>query len=187
MRRSSALALGAVSGLAYLHEMRVVHFDLKPDNLLLDGPLILPGEDGWGGGGGSVVAGTTPAAAGGSSNNTGGGASAATPTTAASVGAAFTPAGVAAAAPSAASSASPFVAASASSPATPAPAAVVLASSIKTPAVKVADFGLAKHRWSSSSVVPGKDFSFLLFLFFSTGKKNEKKNKNLPTSTFFFF
>ena len=128
------------------------------------------------------MAGATPAA--GSSNNVGGGGggggASATPTTAAA--SAFTPAGAAA---HSASSASSF-AAGASSPATPAPTAFP-ASSIKTPAVKVADFGLAKHRWSSSSVVPGKDFSFLLFLFFSTGKKNEKKNKNLPTSTFFFF
>ena len=33
------MALSAVHGLAYLHEMSVVHFDLKPDNLLLDGKL----------------------------------------------------------------------------------------------------------------------------------------------------
>jgi serine/threonine protein kinase len=29
--------LAGVQGLCYLHEMRIVHFDLKPDNLLLDG------------------------------------------------------------------------------------------------------------------------------------------------------
>lgn len=35
------LALHAANGLAYLHELRIVHFDLKPDNLLLDGPSAL--------------------------------------------------------------------------------------------------------------------------------------------------
>ena len=39
------MALSAVNGLAYLHEMSIVHFDLKPDNLLLDGKLQ-PGYDG---------------------------------------------------------------------------------------------------------------------------------------------
>lgn len=41
LRTRAELALHAVNGLAYLHEMNVVHFDLKPDNLLLDGPLLL--------------------------------------------------------------------------------------------------------------------------------------------------
>lgn len=39
------LALNAVNGMAYLHEMKIVHFDLKPDNLLLDGPIILGQPD----------------------------------------------------------------------------------------------------------------------------------------------
>ncbi len=46
LRVRAELALHAVNGLAYLHEMHVVHFDLKPDNLLLDGPLILGGYAG---------------------------------------------------------------------------------------------------------------------------------------------
>lgn len=35
------LAREAINGLAYLHAMNIVHFDLKPDNLLLDKPLRL--------------------------------------------------------------------------------------------------------------------------------------------------
>lgn len=41
LRVRCELALGAANGLAYLHELRIVHFDLKPDNLLLDAPLAV--------------------------------------------------------------------------------------------------------------------------------------------------
>mmetsp|Transcript_38013 Transcript_38013/g.90296 ORF Transcript_38013/g.90296 Transcript_38013/m.90296 type:complete len:747 (-) Transcript_38013:278-2518(-) len=39
LRRRAELALGAANGMSYLHELRIVHFDLKPDNLLVDGDI----------------------------------------------------------------------------------------------------------------------------------------------------
>ena len=36
------LALHIATGTAYLHDMGVVHFDIKPDNLLLDGQWPTP-------------------------------------------------------------------------------------------------------------------------------------------------
>lgn len=41
LRTRCELALAASNGLAYLHELHIVHFDLKPDNLLLDAPLAV--------------------------------------------------------------------------------------------------------------------------------------------------
>lgn len=40
LSKRAALALDVVNGLAYLHAMHIVHFDLKPDNLLLDGNTV---------------------------------------------------------------------------------------------------------------------------------------------------
>jgi hypothetical protein len=37
------LALQAANGMAYLHSQKVVHFDVKPDNLLVDGGWSTPG------------------------------------------------------------------------------------------------------------------------------------------------
>lgn len=37
LRERCDLALHAARGMSYLHEVKVVHFDLKPDNLLIDG------------------------------------------------------------------------------------------------------------------------------------------------------
>jgi serine/threonine protein kinase len=40
LRQRAQLALHAVNGMAYLHSLKVVHFDVKPDNLLVDGDWL---------------------------------------------------------------------------------------------------------------------------------------------------
>lgn len=42
LRQRAQLALHAVNGMAYLHSLKVVHFDVKPDNLLVDGDWSTP-------------------------------------------------------------------------------------------------------------------------------------------------
>ncbi|KAI8467818.1 MAG: kinase-like protein [Monoraphidium minutum] len=104
LRLRCELALQAANGLAYLHELRIVHFDLKPDNLLLDGPpaLILA----------AARSGAPPGTAGDGGAAAGEGAEA--------------PALAAAAAVAAAAAAAAWF-----------------------PTVKVADFGLSKHKLNS--------------------------------------
>ncbi|KAL4860150.1 putative serine/threonine-protein kinase SIS8 [Chlorella vulgaris] len=43
LRQRAQLALHAVNGMAYLHSLKVVHFDVKPDNLLVDGDWLSEG------------------------------------------------------------------------------------------------------------------------------------------------
>ena len=39
LKLRAQLALPAVQGMAYLHDMGVIHFDIKPANMLLDEPI----------------------------------------------------------------------------------------------------------------------------------------------------
>jgi serine/threonine protein kinase len=43
LEQRARLALHAVNGMAYLHSLKVVHFDVKPDNLLVDGDGLAEG------------------------------------------------------------------------------------------------------------------------------------------------
>jgi serine/threonine protein kinase len=168
LRVRCELALGAANGLAYLHELRIVHFDLKPDNLLLDAPLAvvraaagsgvgeLPGcragsPGGVGGpsspGDGSSRGGAAAGSNGGSSqepaglllrggSGAGGGASASPATGARAAGGS-----------NRRNSSGPGAGSSGSG----------LMESCELPVVKVADFGLSKHKLNSTYVSSCRD------------------------------
>jgi serine/threonine protein kinase len=186
LRVRCELALGAANGLAYLHELRIVHFDLKPDNLLLDAPLaIVRAAAGCAGGDSCQQPGHAGAAAGGGAAGGGGGSSGSQDIiilqrggSGAAAGINTSPAAVAAAAAAAAAAAGGGVlrttsgaagdsGAAAAAAAAPAGAAGVhgsggghrlLAEALADmPVVKVADFGLSKHKLNSSYVSSCRD------------------------------
>ncbi len=156
LRLRCELALQAANGLAYLHELRLVHFDLKPDNLLLDGPpaLVLAAAragdacDAGGGAAADGAAGGGGVAEGVAVVGGGAGCSAAAIAEAHAHTRASSPALGGGRAGSATSSGShPHVARSASSSSRQEAAA--LARAVATgwaPIVKVADFGLSRHK-----------------------------------------
>lgn len=174
LRVRCELALGAANGLAYLHELRIVHFDLKPDNLLLDAPpgvvraaaesgseelppprfvtspraLTSPGDSSSRGVGG-------PAAAAGSNASSqepglargGSGLGGGTTGSNTSPGAALGPRAAGGGSGTCRNSSGPGVTRSGSG----------LMESSELPVVKVADFGLSKHKLNSSYVSSCRD------------------------------
>ena len=152
LRVRCELALGAANGLAYLHELRIVHFDLKPDNLLLDAPLaVVRAAAGSGGEELPAHRAGSPGAdvCGGDSSSRAGGA--ACGSTASSQDQVSLRAGSGTAATSSPNmgrrnSSGPGVTSSSG-----------LLESSELPVVKVADFGLSKHKLNSSYVSSCRD------------------------------